>query len=88
MASSGGGASPVLVATRGTSLAMLHNFGDGDMYFAFCEAAWRELSGPILVYAMPSGLHRKRNLKFEPSMLPAIFLGSVFQDGGKLLGEY
>lgn len=35
-----------------------------------------------LVYAMPSGLHRKRNLKFEP------LLGYLIQDGGKCFGKY
>jgi len=33
-------------------------------------------------------LHKGRNLKFQAGMQPAIFLGYVFQPGGKWFGEY
>ena len=41
-----------------------------------------------LVFAMPSGISRKRNFKFEAAAQPAVFLGYVVQDGGKWFGEY
>ena len=41
-----------------------------------------------LVFAMPSGINRKRNFKFEAAAQPAVFLGYVVQDGGKWFGEY
>lgn len=37
---------------------------------------------------MPSALHKTRNLKFEPVLKPANFLGYVMQDGGTWFGEY
>lgn len=49
-------------------------------------------SGPLipfgaLVHAMPSALHKRRHLKFEPALKTVIFSGYVVQGGGKLLGE-
>lgn len=41
-----------------------------------------------LVHAMPSALHKERNLKFEPRLKPVVFLGYVVQCGGKWCGEY
>lgn len=74
--------------------AALHNFATTR---GACPMAPRHggagFSGPLipfgaLVHAMPSGIHRKRNLKFEPPLLPAVFLGYVVQDGGKSFGEF
>lgn len=50
-------------------------------------------AGPLipfgaLVCAMPSALHKKRSLKFEPELTPAVLLGHVMQDGGTWSGEY
>lgn len=69
-----------VATTRGASPIASRHVGDG-------------FAGPLiplgaLVYAIPSGIHRKRNLKFEPPLRPAVFLGYIVQGGGKWFGEF
>lgn len=75
--------------------ATLHNVAHDECTgspFAYRHGG-NAFTGPLipfgaLVHAVPSALHKKWNLKFEPPVRPAIFLGYVMQDGGKWFGEY
>lgn len=74
--------------------AAIHNFVTGDDGPPFGHRHGGHLfSGPLipcgaLAHALPSALHNKRNLKCEPTLKPAVFLGYVVQDGGKWYAEY
>lgn len=73
--------SPWVIATR-----FLGAYPVGSKSATIVMAALSNLG--MLVSAVPSASHKKRNLKFKPALRPVAFLGYAMQEEGKWFGEF